>query len=382
MKRKVLALLLATTMVLGSASTVLAAQGTGENTTGETITGTGDVSYVDTTIYSVTIPTTAAIDLVVDPQGLSGLEGTATAEELAEYAGKITCATKPLITNLSSVPAKVSVKLTLTGDATGVTTVAAVDDDTTKAENVLLYAVPSAVDTEGNAENYVASAKGIVLSSTDATVNFVLPAAAYNYVEGATENDPATYELVDGETGHGTALAFEGYVNKHADWSAYAGDSASKSIGMTAVFTFTHTLDESDVAGEGAYGMMDYAGTTVDVTPAAPADVAPSMTDVTYNGTGELVIPYSLGSGESGAEELTDIVFAFNGTRFSKNGTWDSNTNQAANITIADGTITLGATLAEFISDGVEDGTEYIFYLIFDGDTENYVEGTVTISAS
>lgn len=269
--KKILALSLATAMLLGSSLSVSAATGTAENTTGETITGSGDITYVDTTVYNVTLPTTSSLNLTVDPQGLSGMTGeTATEADLAAYAGKITSSSKPIINNLSSKPMKVSVELQVTGDATAVTTEAAVEADT--SNNVLLYAVPSATDVKGSVDNYSASATGIVMKKDAAvTVDFILPEATYNFTKDGSNYG---YEVADGETGHGTALSFEGLVNKNADWSAYIAESSPKTIGMTAKFTFTNTIG-SDVADatEGApFAMKAYTGDKVTVTP-APATV-------------------------------------------------------------------------------------------------------------
>lgn len=311
-KRQVLALTLAATMVLGSSMQVFAADEAGVDTTGKTVTGSGDVSYIDTNIYSVTLPTEASTSLVVDPQGISQMENNsvATAEQLASGAGKITCADTPIVTNLSSVPMKVSVELKLTGDATSVTTVADVEKDT--VANVLLYAVPSATDTRGAKAGYSASTKGVVLSPTAATLDFILGAAAYNYKKDS--NGDVTYERVDGETGHGTGLQFGGYVNKKADWKDFVGDSASKSIGMEAKFTFTKEIADGEAADttEGApYAMKTYAGTTVEVTPPAPEDVAPSITPTSYTMTaGQPVeITFDLGSGDLEATGIKSVTW-------------------------------------------------------------------------
>lgn len=306
-KKKMLAFALATTMILGSSMSVFAATGTGENTTGETVTGEGDVQYVDTTVYSVTLPTSATIKLQVDPQGLLGLTGdSATLEDLEEYAGKITCAATPGVINLSSVPMKVSVEMTLTGDATAVKSVSAVNS-TDKANNVLLYAVPSAEDIGEDAKNYVGSTTAVVLSSTAAKVDFVLPAADYNFTKTVSDGDASVkYEVIEG-TGHGTALSFAGLVNKNADWSAYAGGGSS--IGMTAKFTFTSTLGgaEADSSSGAPYAMVAYTGDKVTVEP---GEVAPSIAKTTYALTAgtPVTIKVNLGAGDKAATKVVYIT--------------------------------------------------------------------------
>lgn len=309
MKRKsILALMLAMAMTMGSALTVLAAESTAdEDTTGTEITGEGEVEYVNTKVISVTLPTTASLKLTIDPQGLSALANGATAskEDLANAAGLITGASKAVVTNCSSVPVKVSVKLTGTGNATFVTAA----DDVEKApagenkeQNILLYALPSSVDVENSADKYVASTTGVTISTTEATVNFVLDAAQYNYSKN--DSGKASYTLKDGETGHGTAISFEGLVNTKADWSDYIKETSPSTIGMTAVFTYTSTLAETDVADttEGApYGMMAMAsGTiTVEAKNAAPVFTASTSTPGLIN--------YTAGAGELGLDKDVDI---------------------------------------------------------------------------
>lgn len=372
-QKKVMALLLAATMILGTSMQAFAATGTENNTSaGQTITGEGDVTAVETTVYSVTIPTTATTKLVIDPQGIMDMKDgdTATKEDLAENAGKITCASKAVITNLSSVPAKVTVDLTLTGDATPVTDLTSVDADT--ANNILLYANPSATDVPVGADvanTYTASNTGIIIpKTTPASVEFVLDEADYVFKKASSTT---TYELATANTGHGTALEFAGYVNKNADWSDYlATATTKKSIGMTAKFTFTHTLASGDVADttEGApYAMKAYSGDTVDLTPPAPEDVAPSIEDAlhTQGDDTALDIPYSLGSGESGANAITDVVVTFNGALYSKNGAFDSSTDMSTHITIANDKITLSGEWLSYFPAGT-----YPICIVYDNNTE------------
>lgn len=383
-RKKLLALTMATAMIFGSSLSAVAATGTGENSTGETVTGTGDVDYVDTTVYEVVLPTNNSLTLVVDPQGLAGLEDgdSATLEDLEAYAGKISCATIPVVTNKSSVPMQIGVTLTLTGDATGVTTVDAVNTGT--GNNVLLYAVPSAVDTLGQESGYVASTTGIVLSTTAATVNFVLPAATYSLSKTVQGGGTATvtYALAEGETGHGTGLAFEGYVNKAADWSAYAG-TPTKNIGMTAVFTFTSTVTATADSTDGApFGMAAYSGTKVTVEPKVAEPTLNGVTAAnaeegtfTYTkGSGALTIPYTLGSGESAKGEVTDVAVIIGGYIFSKNGTWNSDTTFADAFTIGSNTVSINSETMDTFSPGETD-----FAIVFDDDPSDYIQITLSV---
>lgn len=352
MKRKsILALVLAAAMTMGSTLTVLAAESTAdEDDTGTTITGEGTVEYVNTKVISVTLPTTESLKLTIDPQGLSALENGATAskEDLANAAGLITGASKAVVTNCSSVPVKVSVKLKGTGNATFVTAA----DDVEKApagenkeQNILLYALPSSVDVENSADKYVASTTGVTISTTEATVNFVLDAAQYNYSKN--DSGKASYTLKDGETGHGTAISFEGLVNTKADWSDYIKETSPSTIGMTAVFTYTSTLAEADVADntEGApYGMMAMASGTITVEA---KDVAPSAPKtVSFDTTNGATFNVNFGSGELAATNVTSIQFSTDGT------TYKSFSNAATNYTINGNTVTFKSTFSGFDANG------------------------------
>jgi hypothetical protein len=249
--KRVWAVLLAATMVIGSTVGVSATTfNTESETTGVTVQGTGSVDYVKTTVYNVGLPTTTAITLTVDPQGLSTMadDSSATAADLADAAGKITCTSIVPVTNAGSVPVKVSVTMGITGNATVKDKIEDVDAD--NVANVLMYAVPSAVDTE-NEDGYQASNTGIVLGAStqsDTTIGFVLPAADYVFKKDAS--GASTYERDETKSVHGTALKFEGLVNKNADWSDYVGANPSNNIGLTAKFTFTHVLADTDVAGD------------------------------------------------------------------------------------------------------------------------------------
>lgn len=314
-KKKVLALTLVAAMAAGSSLTAWGTeQGTGNESESQatnevSIEGEGEVNYVNTSIVSVNLPTTEKLKLTIDPQGLSGLADgeTASAEDLADWAGLITCADKPMVTNVSSVPVKLTMNLKGTGDAAFVETENAVEaapTDNDTGENVLLYALPSSQDVKGEDGNYVASTKGVVISKTEAPVSFILDPAEYNYSKD--ENGDVDYVIKEGDKGHGTAIAFEGKVNTQADWSGYTGENA-KTIGMTVVFSFSDELAATDKADAetGAYGMMALSSGTKTIEVASK-DVAPSAPGTgTWSATDGGTVTVSLGSGEKAATGYT-----------------------------------------------------------------------------
>lgn len=298
MKKKLLAMLLIVCMMFGSSLTTFAAEGVSDNSTGKsTVSGSGDVSYVDTKVYKVTIPTNNAMNLVVDPQGLTGLqEGKdVSGADLSGNAGLITTTAPVYTANLSSVPMKISVQMCVSGNATAVTTETAVSTNTTT--NILLYAVPSKVDTKGAEDaGYVPSTTGIVLQGEKTTVNFVLDAADYVFHK---EGEAVTYKLkTDGES-HGTAINFEGKVNTRADWSDFA--KGTKKITWEAIFSFQPAGANEEAADGAPYGMMTYGGTKI--TLPEVQSVAPTFT----TGSGIGVINYTKGTGDDGLQKIDKI---------------------------------------------------------------------------
>ncbi len=84
--KKLLGFTMATTLVVGSSLTVSAAGVEKQTSSGNvTVNASGVVSQVDTTVYSITLPTSNAFgDMIVDPQGLTQLSGNMTLDDLAE----------------------------------------------------------------------------------------------------------------------------------------------------------------------------------------------------------------------------------------------------------------------------------------------------------
>ncbi|MDE6700276.1 MAG: hypothetical protein K2K10_04590, partial [Acetatifactor sp.] len=105
--QKVMAGTLAMALVLtANGMPVSAAQA---NKTGN-LTVEGDTTYVDTTIYKVTLPTSSSLNFTLDPEGLVGFfadsanASATTAEnaDLSSYKGKIVGSGTETIVNESS----------------------------------------------------------------------------------------------------------------------------------------------------------------------------------------------------------------------------------------------------------------------------------------
>jgi hypothetical protein len=322
--KKYFSIIMVLALMLSFSTVALAADEAPGDTT---IVGEGSTEYIDLEIYEVTLPTAGTLDFSLDPQGLLGIEPGATVD-VDELEGGIIIpgATVPKVINNSSVDLTVTLSLTGTGDATFIgkdsddeTTIAAVNTGTDA--NILLYVVPSSVNIPLVETEFAVSSRGYIIDSTDeenpVELKFVLDAAAYE----VTESEGTYTPNAKPGTGSGTALQLGGYVNKNADWSDFAGAEASKTVGVSAVFSFAKSSDEesADVGVEGIPGILS----TVDVdymtisipdseTPATPGffsgtvlgeEYTPnSATDggtitwsLTANAADDIVIPFYLG---------------------------------------------------------------------------------------
>lgn len=247
--------------------------GTVEETETETEKITEEKLEENPVVYSVKFPAIDEFRFILDPYGLRALpEGkSASLEELKPYAGKIYCNNKMMVTNKSSVPVKVKVSIQLTGDICAVESVEDVEAD--MGNNVLLYVVPSENDLEGSLENYQKSNTGIVVKKDEPIVlEFMLPEGKYLYKESA-EGESMSFGIADGETGHSAAFEIAGLVNTKADWKTFNEDG--KKVGLKISYSYEDASDEdaSDQPAaysrsRGAFALLPYDGTTVDVAEA------------------------------------------------------------------------------------------------------------------
>lgn len=320
--KQILAITAAATMAFGSSLTAFAADSTLPNDS--TVTGGGDLEYVDTSkVYEVTLPTSGALDFVIDPQGLTSL-GNGQSANLEDLLANSSIVSKEgagaYIKNESSVGVKVTVKMNITDDSDEgkkVTPVATLDavtaDDKT---NICLLAIPSTNSPSAIAD-YTASTQGIVIESIDDTAatefSFVLDKAVYTVKKDA--EGALSYAKDASVENNYDAVAFKlgGKANGKADWSAYTGAS-KKVVGVNAVFSVADAA-ETDVVKDGytAHGLMDL-GSVKEVAvappaPPAPADVAPSITNttVTFSKENGAVVNVDLGSGTKKATGIATV---------------------------------------------------------------------------
>lgn len=260
MKRKMVALLAIATMLL---STVPVSAAETEEYTGSVggteISGAGAVvDYDKTPIYRVTLPTSTALDFMIDPYGLMQMAtGSANGRNFENATGTaaLVVATDASlnIVNKSSVPVLVDSKFTVTNDGSAklVTSESALTDASGAATEAGLYltlkgSTASAKDVSGASW----ASEPIVLAAGSKAVQFKLDKATYKVVRTDTASGSATFALEYDATSDtnfdGTVLQIAGAVNK-ADWTEYV--SGGKSIGISAVFSYRQC--ESDVETTG-----------------------------------------------------------------------------------------------------------------------------------
>lgn len=311
MKKKIVSLTLAAAMCVCMPASVFAANAS----TGSTVvTTTGDVDYVDTDIYEVTLPTLNCFKFTVDPQGI--LSATEPETYTEDTAGQIVAPVSggAFINNKSSVPIKLTVDAYVTDGASSTASQAAINlMDLDKIDvvnsgidnNMILtlditydnIATASAIKDDSVTPDVIAVTHNGVTS--DSAISFALQGAQYKF----DKTGGAITYVKDGEQpGDSVGMRLGGYVNTGADWIAFTGAS-KKDIVVTTVFSFEKLATDYDSAAlDGrAYATLGdaeaeyYAGADRDDTGkvtgalAGAAEFDPAA--------GALEIPFDFGSG-------------------------------------------------------------------------------------
>jgi hypothetical protein len=256
-----------------------------------TVPGAGTSIYVDTTVYSVVLPTAAALNFTLDPQGLAGLAdgATATQTSLAATAGKvIATSTAPTLINRSSVPVNLTAAITATaGAGTGtaptlVQTVSAVDTGTDM--NVLLAVVSSTdnVNTPDSTAPFAGTYAVPLVSATALNLTYRLAGADFQFVRAGST---ITYDRISTSLGNGTQIQLAGLVNKNANWSTFG------TLAVSAVFTFAPSDGAVITPITGAFGLFgSYTPVTgVEVVTPGPVGPQPGFTVLTGSETREAI---------------------------------------------------------------------------------------------
>lgn len=279
--QKVMAGTLAMALVLtANGMPVSAAQA---NKTGN-LTVEGDTTYVDTTIYKVTLPTSSSLNFTLDPEGLVGFfadtanASATTAEnaDLTTYKGKIVGSGSETVVNESSVPIQLTCKYYLT-NADGIT-VAANKDSWDDSQNMILLEAVAAKKSDADTTGYVPTALAtpavdttnsvIAISSVDpaapSSIAFALAAAPYEFKKG--DDGSFTYVPKDGATLDDTqhaVVSLAGFVSSDADWAALSEAQTGSKLTLNCVYSIKGLTQIDTGATNGSNVVIDATKLTV-----------------------------------------------------------------------------------------------------------------------
>jgi len=263
--KKLIAVILSLVFAISFAVPAMAVVG---NPTGNTtVTGEGEVVFVDLEIYEVTLPTSATLSFILDPWGLTELEDGDEALLSDLTGGRVLPKSEipATVLNESAVPITLTLEIKATTEAGDDSE----NDDeanfigfdtnfaTTKAKvfadddlNVLLYVVPSKDGINSVDDDYLPADLGFVLGEDDIEMVFVLPEADYM----VTNNGGSFEGVVVEDTGNGTQFQIGGYVNNNADWTNFTADvpaGTPSEVGLSAVFAYKKFDKADDLFGDG-----------------------------------------------------------------------------------------------------------------------------------
>lgn len=371
--KKMLAAVLGTSMVMGTAITAMAEDASGDIT--------APIYSFDVT--QVIVPTTYAV--AFNPEGLSVKVNSGDASgDVSQILSK-----NYGIVNKSNKDKLIKVSLTVADQnaGSGITFVDS-SGDVEAAEDgeykIHLTAIPADTsevkvgttpasadkDTSGDALDNVSMSKAagnaVTLKSGANQLGFKLDKATYSPKSGnevtlgstSTNDVKNNYEITGlAAAGKGiTAFTFGGEMNTNTDWSKLASG-----IKISVVYSNeTATSAATVVSGTGAMVSL------------APTNAAPAFT--TGDGVGE--IKYTAGSGDDALASITKIEMEINGDNFDGFTAWDGVWAAAANSA---GVVKFDAAYMKFYQDAFPSDTTRqatVTYTTAGGETKT---GTVTV---
>lgn len=262
--KKILAIAMACTMAMSS-MTVLAAD-TPLTTPGESgdQTVAGDVNYVDTTIFKVTLPTTTALSFALDPQGLSTLDGSGTYD--ATKSGLVVGTGTMQAKNESSVDVEITGSFYIDDTNTTKTTLLSLaDKDNINNDKQELCLVLQEKPATGDNKDLIAITSNESTKKTD--YSFTLGKAAYEFKAKSGGGYEYVLKTTPTDNYTKTDLTLGGVVAKDFDWTAYTGTD-KKVLTLHAVFAF------DEVSTTPAMTLLDNGNLVYDF----PEDSAPTGT--------------------------------------------------------------------------------------------------------
>lgn len=376
--------------------------GSSLNTNANEYTQEGDTTYVDTIVYSVTLPTDKALTFNLDPEGLLGYfvessgagaksgADTATAGALTDYAGKIVGTGSVEVTNESSVPVTVTAEYYLDSTAaSGITVKSAKDSTWDDSSKMMLLEVAAsqmsaastgavtlgsyraaAVETPATAGSIASIAtsaamnttySAFAIDSTDKTAPtklvFGLDKAGYQFTYAAS-NAAFGFERDENaklEDKNSAVFSLTGFVAKDADWK----DQTTTKVKLNCVYTLASykSLGDGNVTGNNLVidqSKLEALGGDTVVVVKDGDTITASVGDTTLSFKVQL---------PTGATSVSQVNFE-NGSIYK--GTVSST---GADVTVS------GAVLEAF----TKKAATYKAYIAFNGSTEIY---TVTFTVS
>lgn len=303
------------------------------------LTGTGDYEgpELKDPLIAVSLPTTANIDYIADPNGL--IESTKSGDVALrdEYEGIA-----------FSGDAGIYFPTVVSGDASSKKVLAySNESQDLKAYNKSRQAVKFTVKmeaTSGDASIEYASGDAFTATGDAARKVYfgISDGASADAISAAGAAGAATFQTqVAGTPGNfKTAYSGDAYQYVQTDEAIASGDAAWQCA------TYKLKGAANKYGKWGSDKSLEFPN--IKVTWSYVDAAGPFVSDVTYTqgATTGLDIPYDLGTA---ASTVSDVVVTFNGSLFSKNGIWGSSTDMATHITIANDKITLaGAWLSYF----------------------------------
>lgn len=260
----------------------------------------GDVNYVNTTVYNVTLPTTSGLTFSLDPQGLTTLDGGSYDDT---KTGAIVATGTMEAVNKSSVDLNLSSKFYVE-DSTGTLTLVGADGtiDDTKQQIQLI------IQSDEKDGSTMEDAVAITSKSSTAPTEYTVSMNGAEYEFKGTKSTGYTYEYKSGESKLKMEIA--GSVAKDYDWSAYTGSNAA-TVKLHAVFKFS----DANATTSGSTGSTGSTSDSYVMTAQSDGSVAytfvtkPSgeLTAITVNGTAR----------NAGAVTYTNGVFNIPATKVS-----------------------------------------------------------------
>ena len=279
---------------------------TGDPTGNSTVGGDGDAEYINTRIFSVTLPTGKLLDFTLDPQGLLKIQDGQSVKFEDLGGGAIVSTGDAKVINNSSLP--VTVDIDLTGVGSGATWIPFTDDTEKTIEavnngtgrNILLYAVPASANIGSSSADYVAADRGFIIGTSVSTLRFVLGSAQYQ----VTNTGGTLTSGIVANTSKGTAIQLGGLVNDKANWEDFAGATPSQTLSITAVFKYAEATSQEVTSAAtpvgGILGMISPAVTN-------SIELAPPLT-TGFGVAGSLTQNYTVTRPDSGGASVPFVL--------------------------------------------------------------------------